>query len=226
LRFFILSSPFLSLLSAPLGRQAECEHPPPTQVAYFYLDPTDALRELRLIRASAPDAKLKLTSLAEVYFPLVQGDPKELGGILRLRPSRRQIVNANRALQYNSPEGALLPVSLSEEKGQVPLFYSERVTLTSADGSNTKYPFYLRKEDLDRDFTLLSANGQLQGNAVGNAGAGGDETVNLRGNSARRAAKAAGDASRVAGGGVPIGLTRVRSRAHKRRGTSEAPIPG
>ena len=108
----------------------------------------------------------------------------------------------------------------------MPLFYSERVTLTSADGSNTKYPFYLRKEDLDRDFTLLSANGQLQGNAVGNAGAGGDETVNLRGNSARRAAKAAGDASRVAGGGVPIGLTRVRSRAHKRRGTSEAPIPG
>lgn len=69
------------------------------QVAYFYLDPTDALRELRVLRTSQPDARLKLASLAEVYFPLVLGDPKALGGSLRLRPSRRQIVNANRALQ-------------------------------------------------------------------------------------------------------------------------------
>lgn len=68
-------------------------------MAFFYLDPTDALRELRLLRSSQPDARLKLATLAEIYFPLVLGDPKALGGSLRLRPSRRQIVNANRALQ-------------------------------------------------------------------------------------------------------------------------------
>jgi hypothetical protein len=97
-------------------------------VAYFYLDPTDALRELRVLRSSQPDARLKLATLDEVYFPLVLGDPKALGGSLRLRPSRRQIVYANRALQVGelSPplparpgNGLLLPPEFRRwRKGQ------------------------------------------------------------------------------------------------------------
>ncbi|EOD16815.1 hypothetical protein EMIHUDRAFT_436483 [Emiliania huxleyi CCMP1516] len=177
-----------------------------TQVGYFFLDPTDALRELRAVQGDNPSARLKLTTLSEVYFPLVQGDATALGGVLRLRPSRRQIVEANRALQFNSPEGTLLPVSLSEAKGQVPLFYSERVALSTADGAATRYPFYLRKEDLDRDFSRLAAEGALQGGAV----VAGDAA--LRSNSARRAARRAereGGGGAAAVSGIPAGLTRV-----------------
>ena len=67
-----------------------------------------------------------MVTLPEVYFPLVRGEQGDLGGELRLRPSRRQVVLANRALQYNMKEGVVLPTTLDETKGQVPLFYSER----------------------------------------------------------------------------------------------------
>ena len=58
----------------------------------------------------------------------------------------------------------MVPLTLTENQGQIPLFYSERVALTSADGATTKFPFYLRKEDLDRDFAQLAAAGELQVN--------------------------------------------------------------
>ena len=38
-------------------------------------------------------------------------------------PSRKQVVLANRALQYNTPEGALMPKSLDEARGQVPVLH-------------------------------------------------------------------------------------------------------
>jgi hypothetical protein len=149
----------------------------------------------------APHRALRPASLSAFYFPgsnflyLQTPPPPHNSFTYKLSPHHTHT-------QFNSPPGSMLPVSLSEDKGQVPLFYSERVALTSADGSKTKYPFYLRKEDLDRDFASLAAAGQLPGDA------GGREAFNPRSNSARRAARAAGDDS-AAGGGIPIGLTRV-----------------
>ena len=66
-------------------------------------------------------SRLKVVTLSEVYFPLVRGEQAGLGGTLRVRPSRREVVLANRALQ-NAPQapGQFLPKSLDEEKGQVP----------------------------------------------------------------------------------------------------------
>jgi hypothetical protein len=55
-------------------------------------------------RQQFPDARLKIVSMTDVYFPLVANDKFDVGGLLRLRPPKRQIVFANRALQYNSPE--------------------------------------------------------------------------------------------------------------------------
>ena len=131
-----------------------------TPLAFFYLDPTDALRELQLLKKSQPDAKLKLASLSEVYFPLVRGSESKkgqdaLGGLLRVRPSRREVVQANRALQFQAPEGSLLPTSLSENKGQVPVFYSEKIAFEGK--GSTAYPFFFRKEDLDAAFIQLQA---------------------------------------------------------------------
>ena len=37
-------------------------------------------------------ARLKIVSLPEVYFPLVRGEQGGIGGELRLRPSRKQVV--------------------------------------------------------------------------------------------------------------------------------------
>jgi len=125
------------------------------RVAFFYLEPLDAIRELKLLKQSEPSARLKLTSLDQVYFPLVMGNPDEFGGTLRIRPSRRQIVEANRALQFNSPEGMVIPVTLDESKGQVPVFYSERVVLSS--NGVPKYPFFFRKDDLDAAFRKTEA---------------------------------------------------------------------
>eukprot|EP00310_Coccolithus_braarudii_P022176 CAMPEP_0183355274 /NCGR_PEP_ID=MMETSP0164_2-20130417/39705_1 /TAXON_ID=221442 /ORGANISM="Coccolithus pelagicus ssp braarudi, Strain PLY182g" /LENGTH=286 /DNA_ID=CAMNT_0025528325 /DNA_START=1 /DNA_END=861 /DNA_ORIENTATION=+ len=129
-----------------------------TRIAFFFLEPTDALRELKLLKASEPTARLKLTSLDQVYFNLVMGSTEDLGGTLRIRPSRRQVVEANRALQY-APSTSLLPVTLDEAKGQVPVFYSERVVLSL--GGVSKYPFFFRKEDLDTAFRRTEAAAAL-----------------------------------------------------------------
>ena len=104
--------------------------------------------ELQLLKKNEPDAKLKLTSLSEVYFPLVRGSEtkeqqKALGGSLRIRPSRRQVVLANRALQFQSPEGSLLPISLDENKGQARIRkrgMPVRATL-AAQSSSLRVPF-------------------------------------------------------------------------------------
>ncbi|KAL1529640.1 hypothetical protein AB1Y20_000582 [Prymnesium parvum] len=130
------------------------------QVAYFFLDPSEALMEYRQLIKTQPDAMLKVVGLSDVYFPLVANDVLDVGGSLRLRPSRRQIVWANRALQYNLPEGSMIPVTLSEEKGQVPVFYSEKVAFDI--NGETRYPFFLRKEDLDIAFDALQTKGALE----------------------------------------------------------------
>ena len=43
---------------------------------------------------------------------------------------------------------------LDEKKGQVPLFYSERVALTGEGGAD-EFPFFFDKEDLDATFGRL-----------------------------------------------------------------------
>ena len=96
-----------------------------------------------------------MVTLPEVYFSLVRGEQSDLGGQLRLRASKRQVVLANRALQFNLPDGALLPTTLEQEKGQVPLFYSERVSFQSENGE-TSFPFFLVKDDLDRAYDELT----------------------------------------------------------------------
>jgi hypothetical protein len=148
---------------------------------YFFLDPTEALLELRVLRKTSPEAKFKIVSLAEVYYPLVRGEQPDLGGVLRVRPSRRQVVLANRALRYNMPAGASGPTTLDEAQGQVPIFYSERVAFQT--GSETSYPFFLSKEDLDRAFVQL-----------GSPGAGG--------------APAKSSSSKSSEEGIPVGLVR------------------
>ena len=158
------------------------------QVGYFYLDPNDALLDYRQFLKTQPDAKLKVISVPDVYFPFVVNDKVDVGGSLRLRPSRRQIVWANRALQYNSPPGTMVPKTLSEEKGQVPVFYSEKVAFEI--GGDMRYPFFLRKEDLDRAFDALLEKGLLQGGEAG-------------GTLAKKSKNGEGT------GGMPVGLVRV-----------------
>jgi len=131
------------------------------KVGYFFLDPTEALLSLRVLQRTSPGAKLKVVTLPEVYFNLVRGDSRELGGELRLRPSRRQVVLANRALQSNVKSGTFMPTILDEAKGQVPVFYSERVAFGS-EGSQT-FPFFLVKEDLDAAYNELVASGSIKG---------------------------------------------------------------
>jgi len=133
------------------------------RIGYFYLDPTEALLSLKLLQKNSPEARLKVITLPEVYFPLVRGEQADLGGDLRLRPSRRQIVWANRALAFQKNENSLLPKSLDEDKGQVPVFYSERVSY--GEGASATFPFFLRKEDLDAAFV------ELQGATAASSGA-------------------------------------------------------
>ena len=158
------------------------------RVGYFYLDPTDALLQLRLLQKSSPDARLKVVTLDEVYFSLVRGEQGNLGGDLRLRPSRRQVVLANRALQFNVADNVLLPKTLDEEKGQVPVFYSERVAFDDGSGGGSLFPFFLIKEDLDAAYDQLAKEGKVP-----------PET-----SSTKAAGQGQGQAS-----GIPIGLVRV-----------------
>jgi len=156
------------------------------RIGYFYLDPTEALLSLKLLQKNSPEARLKVITLPEVYFPLVRGEQADLGGDLRLRPSRRQIVWANRALAFQKNENSLLPKSLDEDKGQVPVFYSERVAYEDKSGEQS-FPFFLSKDDLDAAYEELQRS-------IGGATA-----------SAAAASKFDGSS----GGGIPIGLVRV-----------------
>ena len=123
-----------------------------------------------------------MVTVPEVYFSLVRGEQAGIGGVLRLRPSRRQVVQANRALgaQSGGSSNSLLPTVLDEEKGQVPLFYSERVSFEDANGVPS-FPFFLVKEDLDAAYEELQA----------------------------RAAPSAPPSKSKGEAGIPIGLTRI-----------------
>ena len=82
-----------------------------------------------LKQGGQPTASLKIVPLSEVYFPFVTSSdtPKadlaqkdELGGLLRLRPSGRQVVLANRAINVNGGGGnGFLPTALDARSGQV-----------------------------------------------------------------------------------------------------------
>ena len=81
-----------------------------------------------LKQGGQPTASLKIVPLSEVYFPFVTSSdtPKadlaqkdELGGLLRLRPSTRQVVLANRAINANGGGGnGFLPTALDARSGQ------------------------------------------------------------------------------------------------------------
>ena len=161
------------------------------KIGYFFLDPQEAFRELKLLQKSgSPDARLKVVTLPEVYFNLVRGDSRELGGELRLRPSRRQIVLANRALSTQPSKNSflgILPTSLDEGKGQVPIFYSEKVAYESKDGSEQSFPFFLSKDDLDKAY---------------------DDLLKLTGEASPANAASTGRSDGESGG-IPIGLVRV-----------------
>ena len=139
----------------------------------------EALLSLRVLQKTSPEARIKVVTLPEVYFPLVRSEQADLGGDLRLRPSRRQVVLANRALQSNVKQGTFMPTILDEEKGQVPIFYSERVAFGGA-GEQT-FPFFLVKEDLDAAYEQLVSEGGVPGVKPGSSN----------------------------GEGIPIGLVRV-----------------
>ena len=89
------------------------------------------------------------------------------------------MVLANRALQSNVKQGTFMPTILDEEKGQVPIFYSERVAFGGA-GEQT-FPFFLVKEDLDAAYEQLVSEGGVPGVKPGSSN----------------------------GEGIPIGLVRV-----------------
>jgi hypothetical protein len=86
-----------------------------------------------LKQGGQPTASLKIVPLSEVYFPFVTSSdtPKadlakkdELGGLLRLRPSTRQVVMANRAINANGGGGnGFLPTALDARSGQVTPLY-------------------------------------------------------------------------------------------------------
>ena len=133
------------------------------RIGYFFLDPIEALRELKLVQKNSPEARLKVVTLPEVYFALVRGEQPDLGGDLRLRPNRRQVVLANRALQ--AQQQSLTPTILDEAKGQVPVFYSEKVAFETPAGQT--FPFFLSKEDLDAAFDELRATGGAPALAAG-----------------------------------------------------------
>jgi len=165
------------------------------RVGYFYLDPQEALLNLRVLRKTSPEARIKIVTLPEVYFPLIRGEQADLGGDLRLRPSRREVVLANRALQFNVKEGTIIPTQLDEAKGQVPVFYSERVSFVS--GGKTTFPFFFAKEDLDQAFSQAQG-GPADGAALLAVG-GGKPGGSSGGQTAAQAAES----------GIPIGLVRV-----------------
>jgi len=172
-----------------------------SRVGYFYLDPQEALLNLRVLRKTSPEARIKIVTLPEVYFPLVRGEQPDLGGDLRLRPSRREVVLANRALQFNVKEGTVIPTQLDEAKGQVPVFYSERVSFVS--GGQTTFPFFFAKEDLDEAFAQAQgapANGAAKQPLGGPPSAGGGGGGKSGGQQT---------ASQAVESGIPIGLVRV-----------------
>ena len=116
-----------------------------TPVGYFYLESADALPAFKQAQANDQGVGFGVVSLADVYD--IVGD-KSIGGEMRVRPSRKAVVLANRIL---------LPLGkevLDEKKGQVPLFYSERVALTGEGGAD-EFPFFFDKEDLDATFGRL-----------------------------------------------------------------------
>ena len=86
-----------------------------------------------LKQGGQPTASLKIVPLSEVYFPFITSSdtPKavlaekdELGGLLRLRPSMRQVVLANRAINVNGGGGnGFLPTALDARNGQVTVRY-------------------------------------------------------------------------------------------------------
>ena len=86
-----------------------------------------------LKQGGQPTASLKIVPLSEVYFPFITSSdtPKavlaekdELGGLLRLRPSGRQVVLANRAINVNGGGGnGFLPTALDARNGQVAALY-------------------------------------------------------------------------------------------------------
>jgi len=180
-------------------------------LGFFYIEPSDALRDLQVLKQGGqPTASLKIVPLSEVYFPFVTSSdtPKadlaqkdELGGLLRLRPSTRQVVLANRAINANGGGGnGFLPTALDARSGQVPVFYSERVVLQD-EGGGSSFPFFFSKEDLDDAWR----GGDAAPTKGGAADAGFSEQAFGGGMSPGQKRRKAAEGEK----GIPIGLLRV-----------------
>lgn len=180
-------------------------------LGFFYIEPSDALRDLQVLKQGGqPTASLKIVPLSEVYFPFVTSSdtPKadlaqkdELGGLLRLRPSTRQVVLANRAINANGGGGnGFLPTALDARSGQVPVFYSERVVLQD-EGGGSSFPFFFSKEDLDDAWR----GGDAAPTKGGAADGGFSEQAFGGGMSPGQKRRKAAEGEK----GIPIGLLRV-----------------
>ena len=122
----------------------------------------------------------RVQEACDAYTRALAADPDK-------KHEETHIVLANRALQFNVADNVLLPKTLDEEKGQVPVFYSERVSFDDGSGGGNLFPFFLIKEDLDAAYDQLAKEGKAP-----------PETSNSN------AAAGQGQA-----GGIPIGLVRV-----------------
>lgn len=106
----------------------------------FYFSQADAdAAKARLVGADGEAAvEVRTMPLVDVYLPLIDGgDPKELGGTLRLEPLRTEVRHAQQILQGLE----------MGPPGSVPLFMYPGLELSTADGKPF-LPAFLREQDL------------------------------------------------------------------------------
>lgn len=108
---------------------------------FFYLDPTEAQVEQKLLKSRYDDVSVKLLSLAEVYFPYVRANKTELGGNLLLKGGREGMKTGNSILD-------LFGGKLDSLRGDVPLFYYDKIVYETSNGRPV-FPFFMDKQDLD-----------------------------------------------------------------------------
>jgi hypothetical protein len=129
-------------------------------VGFFYLDPIEAQIALRVLRQMSKDARFKVVKLSEVYFQYVlNANVADQGVALRIRPPKDQVMLANRAAKKR----------FSQLNGQVPMFYSDKVSFLDEQGTRS-FPFFLFKEELDKSYTELRSQGKIKGPALGEEG--------------------------------------------------------
>lgn len=86
--------------------------------------------------------EVRQVGLNEVFLPLVVGgDPKQLGGEIRLQPLAREVRNAQQILVF-------LGVPWNEPEDAVPLFLCSELQMQGGFGISDFIPVFLREADL------------------------------------------------------------------------------